>query len=144
MLIIKNLVDFSKNKYFISRLKSNAIINEIENLYIAYCDYPHKLLYKNDKIVYNKVACLRNEYNYETKGKYRIIKIIDSQDRERIFVTNIINLSAEEITWLYKKRCEIELFFKWIKQNLKIKEFIGHNLNVVMMQIISAILILKC
>ena len=81
-----------------------------------------------------------NKYNYKTKQKYRIIKIVDSQDREIVFVTNIFNLSTEEIAWLYKKRWEIELFFKWIKQNLKIKKFIGHSLNAVMMQIISAIL----
>ncbi|NFN88748.1 transposase [Clostridium sporogenes] len=56
------------------------------------------------------------------------------------FVTNIFNLLTEEIAWLYKKRWEIELFFKWIKQNLKIKKFIGHSLKAVMMQIISAIM----
>ncbi|MGO5067385.1 MULTISPECIES: transposase [unclassified Clostridium] len=39
-----------------------------------------------------------------------------------------------------QKRWEIELFFKWIKQNLKIKKFIGHSLKAVMMQIISAIM----
>lgn len=39
-----------------------------------------------------------------------------------------------------QKRWEIELFFKWIKQNLKIKKFIGHSLNAVMMQIVSAII----
>ncbi len=40
----------------------------------------------------------------------------------------------------YKKRWEIELFFKWIKQNLKIKRFIGHSFNAVMIQVITAII----
>ncbi|NFA58990.1 transposase [Clostridium sporogenes] len=52
----------------------------------------------------------------------------------------MFKLLTVEIAWLYKKRWEIELFFKWIKQNLKIKKIIGHSLNVVMMQIISAIM----
>jgi len=51
-----------------------------------------------------------------------------------------LSLSSEEIAWLYKKRWEIELFFKWIKQNLKIKRFIGHSFNAVMIQIITAII----
>ncbi|MDU4599510.1 MAG: hypothetical protein E6Y49_16360 [Clostridium sporogenes] len=38
--------------------------------------------------------------------------MVDSQNREITFVTNIFNLSTEEISWLYKKRWEIELFFK--------------------------------
>lgn len=51
-----------------------------------------------------------------------------------------MHLTSEEIAWLYKKRWEIELFFKWIKQHLKIKKFIGHSLNAVMIQIITAII----
>ncbi|MPM59294.1 hypothetical protein SDC9_106134 [bioreactor metagenome] len=69
-----------------------------------------------------------------------MITVIDSEDKLLTFVTNIFKYTSEEIAWLYKKRWEIELFFKWIKQNLKIKRFIGHSLNAVMMQIISAII----
>ncbi|MFC1834865.1 IS4 family transposase [Thermodesulfobacteriota bacterium] len=42
-----------------------------------------------------------------------------------VFFTNILHLSAKEITDIYKARWDIELFFKWIKQNLKIKSFFG-------------------
>ncbi|EPY2274187.1 IS4 family transposase [Clostridium sporogenes] len=132
---------YSQNdKYFISRLKNNALISEVKNLDITYCDCNHKLLDKDTEIIYDKIVYLGHNYNYKTKEKYRVIKIVDSQNREITFVTNIFNLSTEEISWLYKKRWEIELFFKWIKQNLKIKRFIGHSLNAVMMQIISAIM----
>jgi IS4 transposase len=41
---------------------------------------------------------------------------------------------------LYEKRWEIELFFKWIKQNLKIKKFIGYNINAVLMQVITELI----
>lgn len=50
------------------------------------------------------------------------------------------SLDSEEIAWLYKKRWEIELLFKWIKQNLKFKTLIGHSLNAIMIQIITGIM----
>lgn len=75
-----------------------------------------------------------------TKNQYRVITVVDSEGRILTFVTNIFEYSSEDISWLYKKRWEIELFFKWLKQNLKIEKFIGHSLNAVMMQIITALI----
>ena len=130
---------YTKNKrFFISRLKKNAITDEVENLEITRCD--EKLLDDNVKMVYDKVVYLGNESSYKTTEKYRIIQVLDKDNNELVFITNIFYLSTEEIAWLYKKRWEIELFFKWIKQKLKIKKFIGNSLNAVMMQIISAII----
>ncbi len=51
------------------------------------------------------------------------------------FLTNNFLLSAETIADIYKQRWQIELFFKWIKQNLKIKAFVGNSKNAVMTQI---------
>lgn len=51
------------------------------------------------------------------------------------YVTNNFVLSGEEIALIYKERWRIELFFKWIKQNLKIKSFLGTSKNAVMSQI---------
>jgi len=130
---------YTKTKrFFISRLKKNAITDEVENLEITRCE--EKLLDDNVKIVYDKVVYLGNESSYKTTEKYRIIQVLDKDNNELVFITNIFYLSTEEIAWLYKKRWEIELFFKWIKQKLKIKKFIGNSLNAVMMQIISAII----
>ena len=47
---------------------------------------------------------------------------------------------AEEIANLYKKRWQIELFFKWIKQNLKIKKFLGRSENALKIQVITALI----
>ncbi|WP_041720550.1 transposase [Alkaliphilus metalliredigens] len=69
-----------------------------------------------------------------------MLKIIDAEGRSLISITNELDLSSEEVAWLYKKRWETELFFKWIKQHLKIKKIIGHSLNAVMNQIITAII----
>ena len=64
-----------------------------------------------------------------------------TEDGEPItFITNIFDLTKEEIILLYKKQWEIELFFKWIKQNLRIKKFIGYNENAIKIQIFSALI----
>ena len=77
----------------------------------------------------------------------RRIRYVNPEDNQAyIFITNIMHLSARTIAALYKARWEIELFFKWIKQNLKIKTFLGTTKNAVMSQIWSALclyLILK-
>src|SRR5206468_10075383 len=52
-----------------------------------------------------------------------------------ILVTNLLAASAETIAALYKARWEIELFFKWIKQNLRIKKFLGKSANAVKIQV---------
>jgi IS4 transposase len=52
-----------------------------------------------------------------------------------VFLTNNFKLAAKTIADIYKARWQVELFFKWIKQNLKIKSFIGTSKNAVMTQI---------
>ena len=52
-----------------------------------------------------------------------------------VFLTNAFHLSAKTIAAIYKDRWQIELFFKWIKQNLKIKSFLGTSRNAVLTQI---------
>lgn len=81
---------------------------------------------------------------YSRKGypdKLRRIKYFD-QDRQKdlIFLTNNTSLQATEIAMLYKKRWEVEIFFKWMKQHLKIKSFWGTTLNAVKIQIYCAII----
>ena len=68
--------------------------------------------------------------------KIRRIKYIDSETKkEFIFLTNNFKLQATDIALLYKNRWHIELFFKWIKQHLKIKTFWGHTQNAVKTQV---------
>ena len=63
----------------------------------------------------------------------------DEQDRDFAFLTNAFHLTALEIANLYKNRWQIELFFKWLKQHLKIKKFWGTTENAVRIQISAAI-----
>ena len=70
----------------------------------------------------------------------RRIKLVDPQsDGALVFLTNDFSLSAWTITRLYKARWHIELFFKWIKQHLRIKNFYGTSANAVKTQVWIAI-----
>ncbi len=71
----------------------------------------------------------------------RRIKFFDKDTQKRfVFITNNFELPAESIALLYKYRWKIELFFKWIKQHLKIKSFWGTSANAVRIQIYTAII----
>ncbi len=70
----------------------------------------------------------------------RCVEFHDAQrDKTLVFLTNNFELDALQIAQLYKSRWQVELFFKWIKQNLRIKAFIGHSANAVKTQIWCAI-----
>ena len=70
----------------------------------------------------------------------RLVKYWDEeQEREFVFLTNAIHISALQVAELYKTRWQVELFFKWLKQHLKIKKFWGTTENAVRIQIYSAI-----
>ncbi len=60
--------------------------------------------------------------------------------KQYFFLTNNFHLAAKTIADIYKARWKIELFFKWIKQNLKIKTFLGTSRNAVMTQIWIALI----
>ena len=72
--------------------------------------------------------------------KLRLVRYYDEeQDREFMFLTNAMDLTAQQVADLYKNRWQIELFFKWLKQHLKIKKFWGTTENAVRIQISAAI-----
>lgn len=72
---------------------------------------------------------------------FRFIRYYDEEDdREFTFLTNAKHLSALDVANLYKKRWLVELFFKWLKQHLKIKRFWGTTKNAVRIQISVAII----
>ena len=60
--------------------------------------------------------------------------------KEYAFLTNRLDLSAPEVAELYRRPWQVELFFKWIKQNLKIKAFYGTSKNAVLSQIWIALI----
>ena len=91
---------------------------------------------RSDQII--KLTSKKSAKKYP--DKLRRIKYYDSeQDRYLVFLTNNLTLSAKTVADLYKSRWQVELFFKWIKQHLKIKSFFGTSRNAVYTQIWIAI-----
>lgn len=79
-----------------------------------------------------------------TMSKYpekirRIIYLDSGSDRKFIFFTNALDINSLKVAELYHNRWQIELFFKWLKQHLKIKKFWGETENAVRIQIYTAI-----
>jgi len=116
--------------FFVYRSKIN------QNLFVIGQHNLKKYLEPNiladEKVIYG---------GYQTGQKYsevvlRRVKYYHEQDeREYTYLTNNFELSARQIADIYKNRWQIELFFKWIKQNLKIKTFLGTSENAVLTQI---------
>lgn len=82
---------------------------------------------------------------YKTQKQYPdVLRRVEYHDREKdilfVFYTNNLSVSPEEVALLYKNRWRIELFFKWVKQHLHIKDFYGYNQNAVRIQIHVAII----
>ena len=83
------------------------------------------------------LAGFYSQQNFPTT--IRRIKIKDAEGKTLIFLTNNLDLSAKSIADLYRCRWQIELFFKWIKQHLRIKSFFGTSENAVKSQIWIAV-----
>ncbi len=117
--------------FFIIRAKDNLNFNRINS---APPD-------KKKGILCDQVIRMNNYYAAKDyPEKLRRIKFYDSDnDRVLVFLTNNFELRAADIAQLYKHRWKIELFFKWIKQHLKIKSFWGRTENAVKIQIWIAI-----
>ena len=100
---------------------------------------------KTDKlngVLLDQIGKLTHKKTLESyPEKLRKIKYYDEQTKKTfIFLTNNFELTALQIALLYKQRWQIELFFKWIKQHLKIKTFWGTSENAVRIQINIAII----
>lgn len=119
------------NAYFVIRAKSNLQFQRV---------YSHQVD-KSQGLICDQLIFLKGFYplkNYPTK--LRRIKYFDSLNEKRLtFITNNFSLPAITIANLYRQRWQIELFFKWIKHNLRIKSFYGNSFNAVKTQIWIAI-----
>jgi hypothetical protein len=117
--------------FFIIRAKSNLKFRRL---------YSHSVD-KTTGLKCDQRIILSNYYaNKDFPEKLRRVKFYDSNNkRNLVFLSNIFTLPALTIAELYKQRWRIEIFFKWIKQNLRIKSFYGTSLNAVKTQIWIAI-----
>lgn len=115
--------------YFVSRLKSNAVITVIEENKIT----------EGSKVLEDTIVVLGNNKT-KMKTKVRIILVVDERTQKEFYiVTNRFDLTADEIGELYKLRWKIELFFKFIKGHMTIKHFYGNSYNAVKTQLFIAL-----
>lgn len=113
--------------FFVTRSKRGIQFNRLESRPV---DYLSGVRY--DHIVRLKNPNSRNHY----PEKLRRIRYFDQETRrDLVFLTNNLVLPARVIAFLYKRRWKVELFFKWIKQNLRIKHFYGTSSNAVKTQV---------
>jgi len=126
------LYSFSKsNCFFVIRAKKNAV-------YYRKCSRPidKSTGLRSDQTI--KLTGIKTSKLYPIPLR-RITFRDEEQQRTFIFLTNNFQLDALTICQLYKLRWKIELFFKWIKQNLRIKSFYGTSINAVKTQVWIAI-----
>jgi len=92
---------------------------------------------KGKGVIKDEIVSLSGFYAEEDyPDELRRIEFHDAErDKKLVFMTNNFKLAASTIAAIYKSRWQIELFFKWIKQNLKIKSFFGTSKNAVMSQV---------
>ncbi|GJQ63357.1 MAG: hypothetical protein SCALA702_24100 [Melioribacteraceae bacterium] len=100
-------------------------------------DANNKRSYKIFEEVFNRL--LAKSIIKQSKEIRKVVVIRDGKT-PLILLTNDMKRSAEEIAELYKRRWQIELFFKWVKQNLKVKTFLGTSENAVKIQVITALI----
>ena len=106
--------------FFVARLKDNALVEYFKKR-------PGR---KSPGVILDQEIALNG-----IKNKLRLVSFVAEDGNEYRFVTNASHLPAATVAELYKERWQIELFFKWIKQNLKVKTFLGTSENAVLTQL---------
>lgn len=123
----------SRKIWYVTRLKDNALYQAKEEYDIP--DNVHAGVLKDEEIE------LLYGQNKQQRHRARRIAFWDEENKRVFeFITNNFELSADEIALIYKKRWQIELLFKQLKQNFPLKYFFGDNENAIIIQIWSAMI----
>lgn len=130
----------TQGAYFVTRLKKNAAVTVVKQRQIKEQDIG--VILEDAVIKFNNRQTSGgrpvNEYYGKTLRRIKVAK--KGKKKPLIIVTNDRKRHASQIAKLYKQRWEIETFFKWLKQNLKLKQFLGRSENAVKIQIYCAII----
>jgi hypothetical protein len=139
LLIDRAYIDYNW-LYSLTRSKLFFVMKAKSNM--KYTVLGQQEITKNKGIVSDCLIMLSGVASHENyPDKLRMVTYIDQETGElHVFITNNFKLAARTIADLYKSRWAIEIFFKWIKQNLKIKSFLGTSKNAVMTQIWAAMI----
>ena len=119
---------------FVTRLKKNSPTRLIET----------RATDPDGSVLADRVALLSTRLASSRKNPFdkpvRLVTVRIDSGRVITLLSNDLDAPAAEIAALYKQRWQVELFFKWIKQNLKIRHFLGASENAVRIQIITALI----
>lgn len=123
----------SKEAFFVVREKHKMVYEVVQDT-----DYNNAQTgVMADQIIRFKGNKTKSHYPKELR---RVVYYDKEGNRTFVFYTNNTDIKAEHVALLYKYRWRVELFFKWLKQHLRIKEFYGTSENTVKMQIYAAII----
>lgn len=129
---------FSKAKAsFVTRLKVNAALVLTQSRPIEQ-EYAQLIL--DDQLATFKYKSNRGGHKHAYEGQVRRIQVARDDGETLVLVTNDLQRPAHEIAALYKERWQIELFFKWIKQHLNVRRFLGRSENAVRIQLLVALI----
>jgi IS4 transposase len=118
--------------YFVTRMKEKAVYEVQEELQI-----PQNSKVVRDQIIYFPRLAVKDE----DPLLFRRVEIWDAEKEEAIvFLSNLLAFGATTIAAIYKDRWEVELFFKALKQTLRIKTFVGTSANAVRTQVWTALI----
>lgn len=121
--------------YFVTRLKENATYQSLEELEIA--EHIHPGILKDELIA----LPVRANGKIQRTIQFRRVAFWDQKEnRLFIFVTNMLEVSADQIADIYKQRWQIETLFRSLKQNFPLKYFLGDNENAMVIQIWTALI----
>jgi len=120
---------------FVTRLKVNTPVTVLRTRRVPQ-QAAHILADQVVQLPQRLAASRHNPY----QSPVRLITVQISTGRVLTLVTNDMRARAIEIADLYKARWEIELFFKWVKQNLRIQHFLGSSKNAVTLQVLAALI----
>ena len=117
--------------HFVTRLKDSAEYGVVEKLKVS----------EGGNIIRDEVIVLCAQQEIGPQAQLRRVEVwVEEKQQNMVFVTNHLKLAASTIAAVYKERWAIELFFKAIKQGLKIKTFVGTSENAVQTQIWTALI----
>jgi transposase len=127
-----------KMLYRIHQIEARFVVRAKKNLQFKTVKWKRRL---PNNVLSDRTTCLTGFYPKQYYcQRLRLISYWDEeQKREFVFLTNATDISALQVAELYKNRRQVELFFKWLKQHLKIKKFWGTTENAVRIQIYAAI-----
>jgi len=116
---------------FVTRLKDN----------VSYGVVSEREVPKGGDIIRDEIILLTSQQEIGPEAQLRRIEVwVEERKETMVFVTNNLKLAASTIAAIYKERWKIELFFKALKQSLKIKTFVGTSENAVQIQIWTALI----